>query len=189
MEKSTATAEPKARYRAALSNCSVCQNESRMEIYILRHGIAEDAHDGMQDADRALTPEGAKKLQPVLRRARAVNVEPSIILTSPLRRAKETAEIAAKTLRGGKLVETAALTPESSPEAVWNEVRKHKAEAQIMLAGHEPLLSAVYAYLLGTPSVQIDVKKGSLGRVDMERLTGQPRGVLRWLVYPKLAGD
>jgi phosphohistidine phosphatase len=161
-----------------------------MEIYILRHGIAEDAHDGMQDADRALTPEGAKKLQPVLRRARAVNVEPSIILTSPLRRAKETAEIAAKTLRaGGKLVETAALTPESSPEAVWSEIRKHKAEAQIMLAGHEPLLSAVYAYLLGTPSVQIDVKKGSLGRVDVDRFTGQPHGALRWLIYPKLAAD
>lgn len=160
-----------------------------MEIYILRHGIAEEAQGGMKDADRALTTEGAKKLQPVLRRGRAVNVEPSMILTSPLRRAKETARIAADILRGdGKLVETSALSPDSSPESVWKEIRAHKAEAQLMLVGHEPLLSAVYAHLLGA-SVQIDVKKGSLGRIDLDRFTGQPQGALRWLIYPKLAGD
>ena len=57
-----------------------------------------------------------------------------------------------------------------------------------MLVGHEPLLSAVYAYLLGSGSVQIDVKKGSLGRVDVDRFNGAPRGVLRWLIHPKLVG-
>ena len=60
-----------------------------MEIYILRHGLAADAHGGMRDADRPLTPEGAKKLQPVLRRARAIDVRPQVILTSPYRRARE----------------------------------------------------------------------------------------------------
>ena len=161
-----------------------------MEIYILRHGIAEAAHAGMKDADRALTPEGAKKLQPVLRRARGVDVEPSIILTSPYRRARETAKIAVEALRGGgRLVDSPALTPESSPEAVWDEIRAHKGEAQVMIVGHEPLLSAVYAHLLGEPSVQIDVKKGSLGRIDVDRFSGSPRGVFRWLIYPKLAGD
>jgi len=161
-----------------------------MEIYILRHGVAEEAHGGMKDADRALTPEGAKKLQSVLRRARAVDVQPSIILTSPYRRARETAEVAAEILSGGAtLVESQALTPDSSPEAVWDAIRGHKGEAQLMLAGHEPLLSVVYAYLLGSPAVQIDVKKGSLGRIDVDRFGAQPRGVLRWLIYPKLAGD
>jgi phosphohistidine phosphatase len=160
-----------------------------MEIYILRHGIAEEAHGGMKDADRALTPEGAKKLQSVLRRARAVDVRPSIIVTSPYRRAKETAQVAVEILSGATLVESRALTPESSPEAVWDAIRAHKGEPQLMLVGHEPLLSAVYAYLLGSPAVQIDVKKGSLGRVDVDRFGAQPRGVLRWLIYPKLAGD
>ena len=161
-----------------------------MEIYILRHGIAEEAHGGMKDADRALTPEGARKLQSVLRRARAVDVEPSIIVTSPYRRARETAEVAAEILSGGAtLVESRALTPDSSPEAVWDAVRQHKGEPQLMLVGHEPLLSAVYACLLGSPAVQIDVKKGSLGRIDVDRFGAQPRGVLRWLIYPKLAGD
>ena len=158
-----------------------------MEIYILRHGIAEEATGGMKDADRALTSEGATKLETVLRRARAVDVEPPIILTSPYRRARETAEIAAKTLRGkSTLVESAALVPESSPEAVWDDIRAHKSEAQVMAVGHEPLLSALFAYLLGDPSLQVDLKKGGLGRIDVDRFTGQPRGVLKWLIYPKL---
>ena len=160
-----------------------------MEIYILRHGIAEEAHGGMKDADRALTPEGAKKLQSVLRRARAVDVRPSIIVTSPFRRARETAQVAAEILSGATLVESRALTPESSPDAVWEAIRAHKGESQLMLVGHEPLLSAVYAYLLGSPAFQIDVKKGSLGRIDVDRFGAQPRGVFRWLIYPKLAGD
>ena len=161
-----------------------------MEIYILRHGIAEEASRGMRDADRALTPEGASRLQYVLRRARAVDVAPSLILTSPYRRARETAEIAAQFLRGeSSLVETHALAPESFPEAVWDEIRTHKSETQLMIVGHEPLFSAVYSYLLGAPSVQIDVKKASLGRIDVDRFTGQPRGVLRWLLYPKLVAE
>jgi len=161
-----------------------------MEIYILRHAAAEEAARNMKDADRALTAEGVVKLQTVLKRARAIGVEPPMILTSPYRRARETAEVAAKSLNGkSTLVETRALTPESSPEAVWEEIRIHKAGAQLMLVGHEPLLSSVYGYLLGAPSVQIDVKKSSLGRIDVDRFTGQPRGVLRWLLYPKLVAE
>lgn len=161
-----------------------------MEIYILRHGLAAEATRGMKDADRALTTEGVTKLQTVLRRARAAGVEPSIILTSPYRRARETAEIAAKSLAGkSTLVEAGVLTPDCSPELVWEEIRIHKVASQLMVVGHEPLLSSVYAYLLGATTVQIDVKKGSIGRVDVDRFTGQPRGVLRWLLYPKLVAE
>ena len=161
-----------------------------MEIYILRHGLAEEAHGGMRDADRPLTPEGTKKLLPVLRRARAIDVQPPVILTSPYRRARETAQVAAEALRGEpKLVESRALIPDSSPEAVWDEIRDHKSDKQIMVVGHEPLLSSVYAYLMGAASAQIDVKKGSLGRIDVDRFTGQPRGILRWLIHPKLVGE
>jgi phosphohistidine phosphatase len=144
----------------------------------------------MRDADRALTDEGKKKLQSVLRRARTVDVTPAVILTSPLRRAMETAQVAVEVLRSsGKAAQTSALSPESSPEAVWEEIRAHKTESSVMIVGHEPLFSSVYAYLLGAPSAQIDVKKGSLGRIDVERFSGQPRGILRWLIYPKLAAE
>ncbi len=159
-----------------------------MQIYILRHGIAEVASPWMDDADRALVPEGKKKLKTVLRIAKGAGVEPSWILTSPYRRAVETAEIAARELSyKGDVVRMDALRPGSEPEHVWDELRGFRPGEQILLSGHEPLLSYLAAFLLGTPSLRIDLKKGSLMRIDIDRLGAQPRGVLRWYLTPKLA--
>ena len=63
-----------------------------MQIYLLRHGIAEDASPGQADADRALTPEGIKRLREILKRARTASVAPTVIVTSPYVRARQTAE-------------------------------------------------------------------------------------------------
>jgi phosphohistidine phosphatase len=159
-----------------------------MQLYLLRHGIAEDASAGMRDADRALTPEGKSKLRDVLSRAAQALVQPTLILTSPYRRARETAELAAALLKvKAPLVETDALVPQSAPEAVWEEIRTHRSENGLLLAGHEPLFSSLYSYLLGAPSVRVEVKKGSLGCLEVDRFTGAPRATLRWLLPVKLA--
>lgn len=158
-----------------------------MEIYILRHGIAEDATGSMADADRALTGEGRQKLREVMRAARGAKVRPSLILTSPLRRAVETAELAAELLESdGQPARTEALVPESTPEKVWQEIRKHKDAASVLLAGHEPLLSQSISYLLGTPSLEVDLKKGALARIDLDKLGTEPKGILKWLLVPRL---
>jgi phosphohistidine phosphatase len=160
-----------------------------MEIYILRHAIAEDHRPGRRDQDRALTDEGRKKLRPVLERARAARVEPSLILTSPYVRAVQTAEMAAEALGyKGTLVRTDALVPGSVPQATWLEIRDHRGEKAILLAGHEPLLSAITAYLLGVPELAIDFKKGALLRLDVDASAREPHGTLQWLLTPKLAG-
>ena len=128
-----------------------------MEIYILRHGIAEDAPAGQPDAERALTSDGRKKLRSVLRSAAASGVAPSLILTSPLKRALQTAQIAAEILEyPGELLRTRTLEPNSSPKAIWDEIRVHKDEARILLVGHEPLFGRLMAYLLGSPELQVD---------------------------------
>jgi phosphohistidine phosphatase len=159
-----------------------------MEIYILRHGIAEDGQAGQPDAERALTPEGKKKLRNVLRVAAKAGVAPSLILTSPYRRALQTAEIAAEVLDyKGDLLRTKALEPGSEPHAVWEEIRVHKDEANILLAGHEPLFSRLTAYLLGCPNLKVDYKKGALACVQIDRFPAEPHGVLRWMLTPKLA--
>ena len=54
-----------------------------MQIYRLRHGIAEDTRPGEADADKALTPEGIKRLREILKRARTASVAPAVIVTSP----------------------------------------------------------------------------------------------------------
>jgi phosphohistidine phosphatase len=159
-----------------------------MKIYILRHGIAEDGHAGQPDSERALTAEGRKKLRNVLRAAAAGDVTPSLILTSPYRRALQTAQLAAEALNyKGELLQIKALEPGSNPRAVWEEIRVHKDEPEILLSGHEPLFSSLTAYLLGCPNLQIDFKKGALACVEIDRFTADPHGSLRWMLTPKLA--
>ena len=159
-----------------------------MQIYILRHGIAEVATRGMSDADRALTAEGTKKLRTVLKAAKAIGVEPDLLLTSPYLRAVQTAEVAAEVLGyRGKTLEVDALRPGGIPREAWDEIRAHQDSDSVIVSGHEPLLSSLAAFLLGTPSLWIDLKKGSLLRIDMDRAGTEPRGVLCWYFTPKIA--
>jgi len=159
-----------------------------MQIYIFRHGIAEDRQPGSDDAGRTLTPQGRKKLGTILRSAKKAGVQPGVILTSSYKRALETAMLAAAALgHEGEVIRSKALEPGGSPEEVWDEIRIHKQAQELMITGHEPLLSAVIAYLLGTPSVQIDLKKGAMACVEVDYPGPRPRGVLRWLITPKLA--
>jgi phosphohistidine phosphatase len=159
-----------------------------MEIYLLRHGIAEDARAGQPDAERELTDEGREKLRRVLKRARSADVSPSLILASPYRRARETAAIASNVLDyKGKVVETNSLIPEASPQEMWQEIRARHGEGAILLASHEPLMSALAAFLLACPALQVDVKKAALVRIDCDRIGREPRGVLKWMLTPALA--
>jgi phosphohistidine phosphatase len=159
-----------------------------MELYLLRHGIAENGAPGSRDADRALTGEGKKKLRDVLKLAAGAGAAPGCILTSPFRRAVETAEIAAEILGCRReLVRTTVLEPDSSPNEVWQEIRLYRDEEQLLLAGHEPLLSQCVSFLLSSPSLAVDMKKGGLVRIDVERFGPEPSGILKWYLVPKLA--
>ncbi|MBI3683025.1 MAG: phosphohistidine phosphatase SixA, partial [Acidobacteria bacterium] len=141
---------------------------STMEIYLLRHGIAEDPRPGMDDADRALTAEGRKKLREVLLVARDAGVKPDVIMTSPYRRAKETAEIAREILRYKEEIESSqALVPIAEAREAWDGIRVHKDAGSLLLSSHEPLTGLLAAYLLGAPGLQVDVKKGSIVRIDV----------------------
>ncbi len=160
-----------------------------MEIYILRHGIAEDGQAGQADSERALTAEGKKKLRAVLRTASDAGVSPSLIITSPYRRAVQTAQLAAEILNyKGDLLRTKALEPGSHPRQVWDEIRVHKDEPAIMLSGHEPLFSSLTAYLAGCRELQVDFKKGAMVCLEINRFAAEPHGVLKWMLTPKLAG-
>ncbi len=161
-----------------------------MQIYLLRHGIAEDGHPGMPDRDRELTPEGRKRLREVLRAVKGADVSPDILLASPYKRAMQTASVAAEALGyAGTVVTSNALVPDSSADAVWGEIRVYRGARQILLASHEPLMSATFAYLLGCPHLLVDFKKAAIARVDVDRFGPAPQGVLRWFMTPKLAGN
>jgi phosphohistidine phosphatase len=156
-----------------------------MQIYLLRHGIAEDAQPGGPDAERPLTGEGRDKLRRVLKRARTADLDPSLILSSPYRRAVETAAVAAEVLGyKGEIVRTRALAPEASPLDAWEEIRNRKDERAILLASHEPLMSSMAAFLLDSPALRLEMKKAALVRIDCERFGPKAAGVLKWMLTP-----
>jgi phosphohistidine phosphatase len=160
-----------------------------MELYLFRHGIAEDAKPGRPDANRTLTDEGKRKVAEVVKAARRAGAEPSLILSSPYKRALETARIAAEGFDyKGEVVRTETLVPHGSPEKVWAELRDYREESAALLTGHEPLLSNLAAYLLSSPALRIEMKKAGMVRIDVETLGAVPRGTLRWMFTPKLCG-
>ncbi len=159
-----------------------------MRIYLLRHGIAEDRRADLADEKRALTAEGRARLHLVLARARAAQAAPSLILTSPLLRSAQTARLAAAQLGRSKVIATDALLPSATPEEVWREVRKHSGEAELLLAGHEPLLSETASWMLGSARPVVELKKGAMLAIGVEDPKKPQRGVLEWLLSPKLAG-
>lgn len=159
-----------------------------MQIYLLRHGIAEEGGAGLPDSERALTAEGKKRLREVVGRTASTGVSPDLILSSPYRRAMETARIAAELFRHKhEILSTQALIPPSAPSDVWQEIRIHKDSASLLLVGHEPLFGMLAAYLLGTPELQVDFKKGAIVAIELSEVGLRPRGILKWMLTPKLA--
>jgi phosphohistidine phosphatase len=157
-----------------------------MDLYLLRHGIAEEGGAGMSDADRALTAEGRRKLRQVLTAACDAKVSLDLIVSSPLKRALQTAEVARKTLRyKGEIIRTKALEPGASVQQVWDEIRDYRDKSCLLLVGHNPLFSQLASYLLGSADLQIDFKKGGLMKISFEHFPPVPRGVLCWYITPK----
>jgi phosphohistidine phosphatase len=158
-----------------------------MQVHLLRHGTAEDISGEGSDAKRKLTGGGRDEVRRAAECARRAKIAPTLILSSPFVRAIETAEIAAEVLayRAG-IVRTEALIPSASPQRVWNEIRNRHDAMQVLLAGHEPLLSHLAAYLLNSPALRIDMRKASFVRIDLDLLAPNPSGILKWMATPDI---
>ncbi|MBI3208536.1 MAG: histidine phosphatase family protein [Candidatus Solibacter usitatus] len=155
-----------------------------MEIYILRHGIAEEISPAGGDAARALTAEGKKRLREVLKLA-ARGMRPDGILCSPYRRAIESARIAAEVLAfPGDILTSESFMPMSSPEDAWEEIRLYRDSAAVLIATHEPLAGLLAAFLLNSPSLAVEVKTGTIICVDAGTGVQKPRGILKWMLSP-----
>ncbi len=158
-----------------------------MELYLLRHGIAEESSASGRDPDRALTSEGKRKLREILKVAAQADLKPTLILTSPYKRAVETAVIAAKSLDyKTAILESSSFIPNAHPNELWEEVRMHKSEARLLIVSHEPLLSSAAAFILNSNSLRVDFKKGAILRIDLEGFSAQPNGTLKWFLTPRL---
>jgi len=150
-----------------------------MEIYLLRHGAAERNSPSGRDADRRLTDQGIAEVTQVVTKAGSQGFQPALILTSPYARALETARLTARLLDYKQEVLTAiALTPESSPQDAWDELRLYSDQSSILAVTHEPLISAISSWLLGSAHPEIQFRTATMVRIDVEMVGTKPRGVL-----------
>jgi phosphohistidine phosphatase len=154
-----------------------------MKLYFLRHGIAADAGPaGTGDAGRPLTKEGIAKMQAEARGMHRLGLKLDALLSSPLVRARETAAIVAREL-GLELQLADELAPGCDTARLFALLGEHRAAERVMLVGHEPDFSSLIGALTG--GSQVLMKKGGLGRVDIERLE-QGSGSLAWLLPPHI---
>ena len=155
-----------------------------MEIWLLRHAVAEETAESGRDADRTLTEDGHKRARDVARGLAELEPGLELVLTSPYARARQTAEPAARALRlAGKLRETQALEPSSDPQEILDELLAEKA-GSVLLVGHEPHLGALLGRLVaGRPGIEIPMKKAAVARLTWN---GSGAAALRALLPAKV---
>jgi len=158
-----------------------------LELYLIRHGIAEDrGEDWPDDSKRPLTSEGLAKLRKEARGLVALSVTFDHIITSPLVRTRQTADALAEVLKGKPPIATSdALAPAGTPAAVIQEIGRHARKPRIALVGHEPNLGELAAQLIGAKA-PLEFKKGGICRIDFDVLPPNGAGALRWFVTPKM---
>ncbi len=159
-----------------------------MTLYVLRHGIAEDLAPGGDDGARVLTPRGRIRLRAAARGMRVLRLRIDVLLTSPLKRAAETAAIVAE-VYGGRPVPRVvpALAQGVSPAETVRALRPLLRDGDVMIVGHEPGLSGVASLLLtGSPDgLALTLKKGGLIAIDVPDRATRIATTLRFLLTPR----
>jgi len=157
-----------------------------MNLYLLRHAEAID--QAKTDAARYLTDKGISQAKTVGRFCRDFGIVPDLILTSPYRRAEQTADIVARKT-GGKLVVAPFLGSGMQPGDAIKELDAYPNLSSVMLVGHEPDFSHFAATLLGLPeSRRLNLRKASLTLLVLEH-PGAGSATLQFLLPVKLMGS
>ena len=158
-----------------------------MDVYLLRHGKAEDPVPETGDPGRKLTKKGREDIAAAGRFMKSQDLWFDRIAASPLVRAQETAAIIADALdEKDRLVTWKVLAPGGDPDAVCRMIGRHPDTGSILLVGHEPLLSSLISRIIaGEGNAAIAMAKGSLARIRGFTFTENPSGELHSLVTVK----
>jgi len=159
-----------------------------MELYIVRHAIAVERGDPAYpwDDDRPLTPEGIHKFRLAARGLERLKLRPERIFSSPLLRARQTAELLRDAVSPDVEIEiTPGLKPESDYSEALGAVAATGAES-VAVVGHEPHLSGFTSFLLVGPSAGASVilKKGAVACVGFPAEPAPGLGYIEWLLQP-----
>ena len=161
-----------------------------MNLYIVRHAIAiPSGTPGIKDDDRPLTEEGIAKMREAAAGFRSLGYMPELILTSPLPRARQTAEILRKAFEKGiKLKVSPALAPSGDRQELYRDIGVIEKKVEtLMIVGHQPSLGEIAGEIaFGSPEHYIELKKGGMCAIELESVRGTPRGCLVALLTPSI---
>jgi phosphohistidine phosphatase len=161
-----------------------------MRLYIVRHAIAMPrGTNGIKDEERALTEDGIEKMRKAAEGLRSLAYIPERILSSPLVRARQTAEILQEAF--GKKTElkiSSALAPAAARHSLYREIEFYSENLEsLMLVGHQPSLGEIVGEIAwGSSEHYVELKKGGACVLDMEILKGLPKGSMIALLTPSI---
>src|SRR5204862_3855494 len=153
-----------------------------MKLYILRHGDAVEHGDSrFKESERPLTPKGIQRTKQLAHLLRQMEISFDVVLSSPLTRARQTAEIIARGLQLSDKVElTDHLGPAGSMEKLVERIHVLRSDS-VLLAGHEPYLSGFISLLcIGAPNLPLKMKKGALCRLEVDSISCGKCATLEW---------
>jgi phosphohistidine phosphatase len=158
-----------------------------LDLFVLRHGEAgKGLAAGAKDAERPLTVTGQKEIAEIGKSIKDLGIKFDFILSSPLKRAHQTAAIVAKIMKGEKKMQDwNELKPEGNKMELYKKLSQLKQESSVLVVGHEPYLSTMIGEIISSGNVQINLKKGGLARIRVVSFSPKVRGELRWLLTPK----
>jgi phosphohistidine phosphatase len=160
---------------------------SPCELYLVRHAIAADrGGEWPDDTKRPLTERGVNRFMEAVKGLRRLDVTIDEIFTSPLVRAKQTAELLAEGVEGKPPVKVLdALSPGHTSPSVMTHLAKVAKRRRIALVGHEPELGELAAHLIGAGRA-LPFKKGGICRIDVGSLTTKRAASLIWFIPPNV---
>lgn len=156
-------------------------------IYLVRHAIAEDRSDSGRDADRRLTALGIDKMRRACQGLARLEVAPELVYTSPLVRARQTAELLCETLAPGVTPRTLPVLAPGGARSVPAALRAVRDVSAVALVGHAPDLGELALLLIGGAPARgsIELKKGGVAAIELYALPPDGGGTLCWLLTPK----
>lgn len=156
-------------------------------LLLVRHAIAEERGAAWpDDTVRPLTQKGELRMREIARRLKALGETSEVVISSPLKRAKDTALILTREWsKSSDVEEVDALAPGHTPAHTMAAVAAEATGDRIAIVGHEPDLGQFAAWLIGAKQ-PVPFRKGGVARIDLESLSRPREGQLIWLATPRL---
>lgn len=140
-------------------------------LILVRHGEAEVSTEQVQDKDRRLVKKGEKQMRRVAKLLEELEIQPNVVISSPLLRSYQSAEVIVEELgEDNEIVTAEEVAPDKEPQEFLERLKTMQDNQVVMVVGHEPHLSNTLKLLTGG---NVEMKKGAVAITEYDLQTGK----------------